>query len=516
MRQPRLTALLAAAVLIPLVLHGESRPPALRGAAASTAGSGAPSTSPPRQAAPAPSAAPPAPPPTLRPPTHLPAVAAGPAFESAPIRRIEGVTYVGANDLARLLEATKFWRADVRKLVLRAGGHRLTLTAGNPFVVIDDRTRWLGAPAVSLRGELQAPVALLDLFPRDSTFAQLVLEPRRGLVVKVPRGGLVKSPEVSAADTLTRVTFPVERVEDVTVVSRARVHFRVRFAGTFVGLLPDSLPPASLVRGIVPFPSAAGSAFELEVAPGAAGYRLGRLPGPGGTPAAVTLEFPRAGGAGLEEFAPEARPVRGVRVIVLDPGHGGVDPGVVVGSDVEKDLALALARLVRTELARRLSAQVVLTREDDRVLAPEQRAEAANRAHADLVLSLHFDGVPGTQRAGATAWCPPAELGAREGRPSPRAPIVLLPWREVAERHAVQSRAAAEAILGAIELAGAGPVRLKERLMGPLLGVDAPALMLDCATLSAIPDRLRLEDPRGLAELAAAIAEGVARWARGA
>jgi N-acetylmuramoyl-L-alanine amidase len=230
----------------------------------------------------------------------------------------------------------------------------------------------------------------------------------------------------------------------------------------------------------------------------------------------VTLEFPRAGGAGLEEFALEARPVRGVRVIVLDPGHGGVDPGVVVGSDVEKDLALALARLVRTELSRRLSAQVVLTREDDRVLAPEQRAEAANRARADLVLSLHFDGVPGTQRAGATAWCPPAELGAREGRPSPRAPIVLLPWREVAERHAVQARAAAEAILGAIELAGAGPVRLKERLMGPLLGVDAPALMLDCATLSAIPDRLRLEDPRGLAELAAAIAEGVARWARGA
>ena len=39
--------------------------------------------------------------------------------------------YVGANDLARLLEATKYWRADVRKLVLRAGAHRVTLTADN-------------------------------------------------------------------------------------------------------------------------------------------------------------------------------------------------------------------------------------------------------------------------------------------------------------------------------------------------------------------------------------------------
>jgi hypothetical protein len=51
--------------------------------------------------------------------------------------------------------------------------------------------------------------------------------------------------------------------------------------------------------------------------------------------------------------------------------------------------------------------------------------------------------------------------------------------------------------------------------MVPLLGVDAAGLMLDCATLSAIPDRVRVEDPEGLQELAAAIAEGVARWAGG-
>jgi N-acetylmuramoyl-L-alanine amidase len=426
-----------------------------------------------------------------------------------PATRIEGIPYVGANDLARLLEATQFWRADVRKLVLRAGEHRLTLTAGNPFVVVDARTFWLPAPVVSRRGELQAPVALLDRLPRDSTVARLVFEPRRGVVVKVPRGGLVKSPEVSASDTLTRVTFPVERLEDAIVVSRARAHFRVRFAGAFVGLLPESLPPVSAVRRIEPVATAAGSAFELEVAPGAAGFRLSRAPG------AVRLEFLPAWHAGLEDFASEARPARGVRVIVLDPGHGGPDAGVVVGSDVEKDLALALARLVRAELARRLSAQVVLTREDDRALGPEQRAEAANRARADLVLSLHFDAVPGTQHAGATAWCPPAVMGARAAMASPRGPIVLLPWREVAERHAVQARSAAEAILGAIELGGAGPVRLEERLLVPLLGVDAPGVVLDCATLSAIPDRIRVEDPRSLQELAAAIADGVARWARG-
>jgi len=438
-----------------------------------------------------------------------------PAFESAAVLRIGGVAHIGANDLARLLGATKFWRADLRKLVLRAGPHRVTLTTDNPFAVVDDRTVWLRAPVASRRGELQVPVALLDELPRDSTLARLLFEPRRGIVVRAPRGGLVRSPEVTVGDTLTRVVFPVERVAEVTVVGRSRGHFRVRLAGTFVGAAPESLPPASLVRRITPVAATPGSVFELEVASGAAGYRLVR--GAGATDAApgtVTLEFPRPWRPGLDEFALEARPSR-VRVIVLDPGHGGPDAGVTVGADVEKNLALALARLVRTELASRLGAQVVLTRDGDLPLTPEQRAEFANRARADLVVSLHFDAVPGTQRSGATAWCPPAEVGAREGPLSPRAPLVLLPWREVALRRAVLSRAAAEAILGALDAAGAGPVRLRERLMVPLLGVDAAGLMLDCATLSAIPDRICVEDPRGLQELAAAIAQGVARWAEG-
>jgi N-acetylmuramoyl-L-alanine amidase len=229
----------------------------------------------------------------------------------------------------------------------------------------------------------------------------------------------------------------------------------------------------------------------------------------------VTIDFPRLRRPGLEDFALEARPAH-LRVVVVDPGHGGEDAGVHVERAVEKDLALGLALLLRTELARRLpGVQVVLTRADDRAVSAEQRAEIANRARADLVLSLHFDAVPGTRRSGATAWCPPAGVGTPAGPVSPRAPIALLPWREVALRSAAQGRAAAEAVLAEMDRAGAGPVRMRERLMQPLLGVDAAGLMLDCATLSAAADRDRVPDPRGLQVMAAAIAEGVARWAKG-
>jgi N-acetylmuramoyl-L-alanine amidase len=432
---------------------------------------------------------------------------------------VEGAPYVGANDLARLLGATKFWRSDVRRLVLRAGAHRVTLTPDHSFVVVDDRTVRLPVPVVSRGGELQSPVALVDSLPRDETLPRLVFEARRGLVVRVPRGGLVRSPEVSADDRLTRVVFPAEVPEGATVVSRARAHFGVRMPGAFVGTLPESLPPRSLVRSIVSARAATGSAFEFEVDDRAAGFRVVRVPASGadasGAPTGgeVTLEFLRVRRPGIEDFAAEAHPAQGVRVIVLDPGHGGSDPGVRAGGSIEKDLTLSLARLVRGELVRRLPIQVVLTREDDRSLTTEQRAEAANHARADLVLSLHFDAVPGTQRSGATAWCPPARVGARDGPFSTRGPLELLPWREVALRHAVRSRAAAEAVLGAIDSAGAGPVRLRERLTCPLLGVNAPGMLLDCATLTATGDRVRVEDPRGLRRLAAAIARGVARWA---
>lgn len=451
-----------------------------------------------------------------RPAPAAPAVALPAAgLESAPVTLIGGVPCVGTGDLARLLEATRFWRADLRKLVLRAGTHRLTLTADNPFVVLDERTLWLRDPVRSRGGELQAPVALLDFLPRDTTLARLIYEPRRGLVLKVPRAGLVRSPVLTAGDSLTRLVFPVEGPAAAGVAGRSRAHFRLRFAGAFAGALPETLPRAGLVRAIAVAGGTEGAVLEFAVSPAAQGFRLVRTPEAAGVRGSVALEFWSRHRGGLEDFAPEGRGGHGVRVIVIDPGHGGRDAGVRTEGVVEKDLALTLARLVRGELQRRMAVQIVLTREDDRTLTPEQRAELANRAGADLVLSLHFDAVPGTRRAGATAWCPPAEVGLREGTLARNAPIALLPWRDVALRHAVQSRAAAEAVLGSLARAGEGPTRLRERLLVPLLGVNAPGVVLDCATLTAPADRGRVTSPQGLRALAAAIAEGLVGWGMG-
>jgi N-acetylmuramoyl-L-alanine amidase len=175
---------------------------------------------------------------------------------------------------------------------------------------------------------------------------------------------------------------------------------------------------------------------------------------------------------------------------------------------------------VRDQLARQ-NLRVTLTRTDDRDLPAQARAELANRLQADLVISLHFDGYVDPRARGATADCPLATLGgsAEEESTEPRASappsrLSLLPWRDVATRHAVQSRALAEAVLSAIELHGLGPTRLRERLPVALLGVNAPGILLECGTLTSPGDRERVSLEPGLEVLASTIAEGVAAYRR--
>ena len=75
-------------------------------------------------------------------------------------------------------------------------------------------------------------------------------------------------------------------------------------------------------------------------------------------------------------------------VVVLDPGHGGVQPGCEFEGVLEKDIALSVARLT-AEALRERGAQVILTREGDEDVSLEDRCRIANEAGADVFVSIH-------------------------------------------------------------------------------------------------------------------------------
>jgi len=183
-------------------------------------------------------------------------------------------------------------------------------------------------------------------------------------------------------------------------------------------------------------------AFELEEAVGGAGlvgdWRYGTLgpdtsrivfdlnepallardfflPALAGRPARLVLDLKRVS---AERFAAAARsavadlnaPLPAVDpsdeiVVVLDPGHGGIDPGAVArDGGLEKDLALAFAKRLRDRLSQVNGLTVHLTRSDDRFLSLNRRIRIARAYGADLFISVHADSAPQDYVEGATLY----------------------------------------------------------------------------------------------------------------
>lgn len=94
-------------------------------------------------------------------------------------------------------------------------------------------------------------------------------------------------------------------------------------------------------------------------------------------------------------------PGGGLRKIVLDPGHGGKDPGAIGSTGIaEKDVVLAVAKKLARRLKTELGVQVVLTRHDDRFVPLEDRTALANNENADLFISLHVNASPNGEARG--------------------------------------------------------------------------------------------------------------------
>ena len=109
----------------------------------------------------------------------------------------------------------------------------------------------------------------------------------------------------------------------------------------------------------------------------------------------------------LAPLQPSERPDDDKRpVVVIDPGHGGIDSGAVAqGGVVEKTLALAISLQLRTEIEAGGRARVIMTRSDDRFLGLSERVRIAREARADLFISLHADSLSGLQDVrGATIY----------------------------------------------------------------------------------------------------------------
>lgn len=235
------------------------------------------------------------------------------------------------------------------------------------------------------------------------------------------------------------------------------------------------------------------------------------------------MAFAQGRTASTPGTAPDRKP-RALRQVMIDPGHGGRDPGAIGArgtyeKDVTLDIAKEMARLVKRE--RGLTA--ALTREDDSTLALSDRVVIAAEAKADLFISIHADSAPNPRARGLSAYTVSdrasddfaASIAQKEnlsdalGIPQQKVPPAAVPF--------LAGLAADRTRKGAVEakqllVKGAGrDLRLLENPMrfanfAVLRAPEVPSVLIETGFLSNAEDEKILRDPAMRRRIAAVLA----------
>ncbi|MGH7116289.1 MAG: N-acetylmuramoyl-L-alanine amidase family protein [Stellaceae bacterium] len=134
-----------------------------------------------------------------------------------------------------------------------------------------------------------------------------------------------------------------------------------------------------------------------------------------GSQSPTALAQPPGRGMRWAKPPPEKPPPPRRPMVVLDPGHGGIDPGAVgAGGVYEKTIAFATARDLARDLVATGRFRVALTRGPDEFVPLRERVARARALHADLFLSVHADMLPNAAMRGLSVFTLSAKASDRE------------------------------------------------------------------------------------------------------
>lgn len=280
-------------------------------------------------------------------------------------------------------------------------------------------------------------------------------------------------------------------------------------AAEFAGQIYTPAGPVSAVLATPPAPvQVAAAAISVPLPPAAV------------RPTGVVMPVPAFP---LPRRRPETAPIR---VIAIDPGHGGLDPGAIGVSGIhEKDITLSVSRTLRDVLEATGRYRVFLTRDTDAYLKLRERVALARGAGADLFLSIHADSIGDGSIRGASVYTlsevasdREAELlAARENRADALAGVQLDAQDDVTASILIdlaqrlsqnESKAFAERLVASLDEA-TKMLNNPHRQAGfaVLKAPDVPSVLLELGYLSNEVDESRLRSD----EYQEAIARGIAQ-----
>ena len=212
-------------------------------------------------------------------------------------------------------------------------------------------------------------------------------------------------------------------------------------------------------------------------------------------------------------------------IIVIDPGHGGKDPGAIGYNELqEKDVCLALGLTLKERLERETWCKTILTRTSDVFLSLAQRAKIANESNADLFISLHTNSHDDQSLTGIETYYldfssdeDARRVAARENFTTPQAisdlEIILfdLMQSNKINTSSILAGYIHNALVGKLteRYASVRNLGVKHAPLRVLIDADMPCIIIETAFISNPEEAKRLTDPQHQQLLAEAIVEGI-------
>jgi N-acetylmuramoyl-L-alanine amidase len=404
---------------------------------------------------------------------------------------------------------------------LRGKGLNWALSAHGDELWIDLTNTRIELPPRPLYGRESAPVLAVRAIDVGGMRSRLVIRVAGKTdyaVGKLPHELLIRlAPAGQAPDLAAPVLVRLER--------RGEPPSTVAAAAAPPSAAAAAVPPTATPRPQAPALPSAPPPPPAAIAAGGGGGTAQMAavhpPAPSGRADAA----PRSGAAAIA--APARQPV-----VVIDPGHGGYDSGTEAGAPLlEKDLALQIALRLQGELERS-GIHAILTRTGDYFVTLADRTAFANKAGADLFISIHLNSSPDAATTGIETYyldnttdratmriaaMENASAGAYGTTAGGDLNYILSDMRQqykanesVALASMIEAQTAADlnASLGA-QVSALGAMR------GPfyvLVGAQMPAVLVECGFLSNREEAARLASARYQQVLAQGIAEAVVHY----
>jgi N-acetylmuramoyl-L-alanine amidase len=245
-------------------------------------------------------------------------------------------------------------------------------------------------------------------------------------------------------------------------------------------------------------------------------------PGPAPDPKRLGTPFLRAELPLKEVFG------LGAKIIVIDPGHGGKDPGATASTGVrEKDVTLDVARRLRDKLIARGGYKILMTRDDDSTVALKRRVEFSNSMGADLFISIHVNSLPEhdlnvveTYYFGPNSDNKSLRLAEQENDGSG---YRFSEFKEIVQKlgdtmKLQESRTLALAIQDSLyhnmqrRNRAVRNLGIKTAPFVVLLGVDAPSVLVEISCLSNVEEARKLDQESYRDEIAGYLANGITNY----